>query len=112
MPYKKGHTKTGGRQKGVENKDKSELRKRIAKLLDDNYPKFVDAFGDLKGKELIDRFTLLIEYCTPKLNRTDLTNDGDKFDFSIIDGDDAIAGINKLLEQARERASSESGSGS
>jgi hypothetical protein len=82
--FKKGESgNKNGRPKGAENKEKKELRKSLQTFLDGNLDKFHDELRGLKGIQFIDRYIALLEYCTPKLNRTDLTNDGEKFDTNI-----------------------------
>lgn len=71
-----------GRPRGSQNKERKELREAITRLLQDNYERFAEAILNLNDERLIDKFILLLEYATPKLNRTDLTNDGEKFDFT------------------------------
>ena len=97
----KGNTNNpNGRPKGSENKEKKALRELLTMFLEDNYDKFLKELYKLEGKEFSDRFIQLLEYATPKLNRTDLTNDGDKFDFNI-DGSTALDRLNKLLAEAK-----------
>ena len=110
MPFQKGHKINGnpnGRPKGSENKETKELREKLALLLDDMYPKFLNEMAKLEGIQFINSFSNFLEYCTPKLNRTDLSNNGKDFDFSNTSVYDAITGLDKLLELARSRAAKE-----
>lgn len=66
-------------------KQKKVLRELLSNIADDNNEKFKTELMTLKGKAFIDSYLGLLEYCTPKLNRTDLTNDGDKFEFGLND---------------------------
>lgn len=100
MPFQKGHKYANGRPKGSENKEKKELRKALTKLAEGGYSKFAKELAKLEGKDYIDRYISLLEYTTPKLNRTDHTNDGEKFDFNISDAEL----IDKLNEFARSIA--------
>lgn len=101
--FEKGNTKGKGRPKGVENKEKKELRMALQSFLDDNIDKFHEELRTLEGSQFIDRYIALLEYCTPKLNRTDLTNDGEKFDYNI-NTDDLINEL-KSIGQALNKKS-------
>lgn len=68
-----------GRPKGSQNKETKELRERLSQLLDDNYSRFVTAFVELENEKMLRAYIDLLEYCTPKLNRTDLKSDGQPF---------------------------------
>lgn len=106
MPFERGHIKTGGRKKGAENKDKKVLRESLTKLVEGNYNKFEIELLKLEGKEFLDRFISILEYTTPKLNRTDITNDGEKFDFTVYSDAELInelKGITKLVSGAKDK---------
>ena len=96
MPFKKGNKDGHGRPKGAQNKEKKALRELLTTFLEENYDKFLTELFKLEGKEFSDRFIQLLEYATPKLNRTDLTNDGEKFDFNT-NGHTAINKLNQIL---------------
>lgn len=105
MPFKKGESgNPKGRKIGSENKDKKKLRESLTLLVNDNYGKFKRELNKLQGKDFLDRFINILEYTTPKLNRTDLTNDGDKFDFSVLNDAELInelERITKLIEETK-----------
>ena len=44
-------------------------------LVEDNYDKFVEELNKLDSREFVDRFISLLEYSTPKPNRTDISNE-------------------------------------
>lgn len=87
-----------GRPKGAINKDRKVLREALTEYVQGNSEKFYLELNKLTGKEFIDRFISLLEYTTPKLNRTDLTNDGEKFDFSVYSDAELINELRKLAE--------------
>lgn len=64
--------KHGGRKKGTPNKDTAALRKRISKLLDDNWVKIEEDMAELSAKERLDICTRLLEYALPKLSRVEV----------------------------------------
>lgn len=103
MGRPKGHTKAGGRKKGTPNKDTQPIREAIQLIIEDNMTRLRDAYSKLNDKELIDKLTPLLEYRIPKLNRTDLTNDGDKFNFNGTNSIESIKRIMGLLDTARTR---------
>jgi hypothetical protein len=96
MPFQKGHKLGKGRKKGAQNKEKKALRESITALLEDNYELLKSDLLALTGKERLDRMISLLEYATPKLNRTDLSNDGEKFDFSNYNDTELINELRKL----------------
>lgn len=105
MPFQKGHKLAKGRTKGSENKEKKALREMITILIEKNQEKFKKEMNKLSGVQYIDRFISLIEYVIPKLNRTDLTNDGKAFGNTDISDNELISkleGINKALNGQRE----------
>lgn len=75
MAAPKGNKYSPGRPKGSQNKETKEIRERLAKYISEHYSKFEAELNKLQGKEFVDRITSLLEYTTPKLNRTDLSND-------------------------------------
>jgi hypothetical protein len=87
-----------GRPKGAINKEKKALRELITAFLENNYHLLEKNLLLLEGKEFIDRMIALLEYATPKLNRTDLSNDGEKFDFSNYNDHELISELRKLSE--------------
>ena len=102
MAFKKGQSgNKDGRPKGAENKEKKALRESLQAFLDDNISKFNTELRALKGAQFIDRYIALLEYCTPKLNRTDLTNDGESFDFNI-NTDELINELRQISSELKE----------
>jgi len=71
MPYTKGKTKTGGRNKGTPNKTTGELREHLQTIVEG----FADQVEkDLKGlppRERVNLWLRLAEFVLPKLQRTE-----------------------------------------
>ena len=68
--YKKGE---GGRPAGVKNKVTTIQRNYIQELLDGEQDKLKVELNKLDGKDYINVITDLMEFCIPKLQRTELT---------------------------------------
>ena len=73
--FKKGNNLGKGRPKGAENKEKKKLREMMTLVISNNFEKFNEEMGKLKGKQFIDAYLSMAEYCLPKLNRTDMRVD-------------------------------------
>lgn len=65
----------GGRPKGAQNKETKKLRQFLADVLDNNQERFEEELLSLEGEKFVQAFSNLLEYCTPKLQRTELTGD-------------------------------------
>lgn len=97
--YKKGQSgNINGRPKGAMNKEKKALRECITAFLEDNYELLEKDLLELQGKDRIDRMIALLEYSTPKLNRTDLSNDGKEFNFTVLSDAELINQLKQLAE--------------
>jgi len=79
MPkYKKGETgNPNGRPKGSENKERKQLREFLGYVIDNNRDKFEAELMKLKGMPFLMIWKDLLEYCTPKLQRTELKSDNE-----------------------------------
>lgn len=76
MPFKKGESgNPNGRRSGSENKETKKLRQFLADVLDNNQQRFEQELLALESKDFIAAYSNLLEYCTPKLQRTELTGD-------------------------------------
>ena len=99
MPFKKGQSgNPNGRKTGSENKETKLLRERLSMLIEDQYPRFIKEINKLEGQQYVTAIKDLLEYTTPKLNRTDLTNDGEKFDFSVLSDAELINELRKIAQ--------------
>jgi len=88
MPFEKGKPKTGGKKKGTENKTTKEIKEAYAMLITKNIPnlvKWLDKIAETDPAKAIYILSDLSEYVIPKLARTDITNDGEKFEFGLND---------------------------
>lgn len=73
MPFEKGQSgNETGRPKGSQNKETKQLREFLAHVLDDNRDKFKKELNKLKGRDYINAISNLMEYCTPKLQRSEI----------------------------------------
>lgn len=72
MPFTKGHTLATGRPKGSANSETKQLRKYLALVIEDNKDKFLKELNKLEGRDYVNAFQNLLEYCTPKMQRTEL----------------------------------------
>lgn len=73
MSFEKG--KSGnpeGRPKGAANKETKTLRERLNSLLDANFEQLQDDLKSLTAKERIEAYTKLLEYCLPRLGKTEI----------------------------------------
>lgn len=98
MGRHQGHIKAGGRKRGTGNKNNEPIREAIQLILDDNMDKLKEEFRKLKGLQFIDRMLQLLEYRLPKLNRVDLTNDGEQFDFSGFNDNELINELSRFTK--------------
>lgn len=64
--------KTGGRKAGTPNKVTTDLRIRIADLIDVHFDKLIEDIEQLEPKERIDAMIKLFEYSLPKLQRVEV----------------------------------------
>lgn len=88
MPFTKGDP-NAGRPKGSENKETKRLREWVGKLLDGYQDQVYDDLGKLNPKDRIAAVSNLLEYCLPKLQRTELVDgDGQSLTITVrtIDG--------------------------
>lgn len=93
-----------GRPKGSENKEKKELREFLLEFLNNNKDKLTDEILKLKGERFIDKILQLLEYGLGKLNRVDLSNDGEKFDLSSVSDADVINELRKISSAIKKGA--------
>lgn len=61
----------GGRPKGAQNKETKKLREFLSDVLHNHQQKFEEALLSLDDKDFIKAYTDLLEYSTPKLQRTE-----------------------------------------
>lgn len=83
MPFEKGHKKVGGKSIGTPNKTTKAVKEMIQAIADDQMPKWLGWIDNIAKKDpekAIKIVTELLEYISPKLQRTELTGaDGKDF---------------------------------
>lgn len=72
MPFEKGHNHGKGRPKGAANKETKQLREFLAEVADKNQAKFNQELNKLEGRDYINAYLTMLEYCTPKLQRAEI----------------------------------------
>ena len=78
MPFEKGMTKTGGREKGVSNKKTAQWETFVEHCLNGGLERFQKELDNQDGDKYVESYLKLLEYFKPKLARTELTGkDGD-----------------------------------
>ncbi|GAB3959001.1 hypothetical protein GCM10028805_54270 [Spirosoma harenae] len=76
MKFEKGHTKKGGRQPGSKNKVPSDIKTRIAALIDGRFDRIVTILDELDPKDEMTAYLKFLEYILPKQReqKVDITN--------------------------------------
>jgi len=82
MPFAQGKQKTGGRSKGVSNRATAKVRALFGQILDDNLPQLRKDISDLEPKERARVLLKLAEFCVPRLQAVEVTNDEERFDIN------------------------------
>lgn len=88
MPFQKGHKLATGRPVGSKDKAKMELKRVVAQFVEDNSVKFQGWLDDIQESdgslEAFKRVEALLEYCLPKLARSEITGkDGETLSVTI-----------------------------
>lgn len=73
MAFTKGKPKTGGRQKGVPNKDKASVRSIVEGILGRSIPEELLAIAKARPQEKKEILLALLPYTYPKLASTEVT---------------------------------------
>ena len=71
----KGHKKIGGRKKGTRNIKTDQWKMFVKYCMGEGMEKFRTELNKLQGAQFIQRFTDLLEYHKPKLQRSELAGD-------------------------------------
>ena len=66
MPFQKNRTKTGGRKPGSTNRATTDIKSKIAALIDEQFDSVVEDLKALEPKERIAAYQRFIEYVLPK----------------------------------------------
>lgn len=102
MPFKKGKSKTGGRNEGVQNKKTKEVRAAFKQLIEDNLDNMTQWLEDVAKDDPSKALTHiqgLSEYILPKLQRTEVV-DLNKIDLTTLTSDEL-----RLLDSIFEKVS-------
>lgn len=77
MPFQKGRKKTGGRSKGVGNKDISEFKKELKSGLVERLSNFFELLDseNLADKDKINAYLKALEFVMPKQQKIDMDAD-------------------------------------
>lgn len=65
--FKEGCEKTGGRQKGVRNKN-TEMKENLRNFVLDNYDAFCDSFSKLSAKDKCAVYMKAVDFVVPKIS--------------------------------------------
>lgn len=94
MSFKKGRNKTGGRQKGSENKITSDLRGQIKQFVEGNFNEVVSDWKSLPvGKDKLTFYMNLIKFVLPQLSNMQVLTPLEKLT------DDQLDEVIKKLKQ-------------
>lgn len=90
--FNKGHQKKGGRKAGTPNKATSDLKSRIATLLDQEFDTISNDLDLLEPKERVTAYIKLMEYVIPKQREQ-------RIDLSTLSDEQLDDLIHKLLNK-------------
>ena len=91
MSRKKGHPKTGGREKGTPNRVTSTQRAWVTQLIDDNREQIVKDLAKLEPKDRLMMIEKFMSYSLPKLAATQMQVDFARLSNEQID--DVVGGL-------------------
>lgn len=74
--------KTGGRKKGVQNKDKG-MKAWVRDMLSENTERMEEELSKLEGKDYTSTYISLMEYAVPKMARVEVEGKVDANVFTI-----------------------------
>lgn len=66
MPFEKGKPKTGGRKAGTANKATTDIKTRIAALVDEQFDSISNDIEELEPKDRVTAYLKFLEYVLPK----------------------------------------------
>lgn len=66
MPFEKGRGKTGGRQSGSTNRTSTDIKSKIADLIDQQFDAITADLELLEPKERVTAYLKFLEYVLPK----------------------------------------------
>ena len=95
MAFETGRPKTGGRAKGVENKNKLSLKSKIQNIVENQFETLEDDLENIDPKDKLNIVLKLIEYVLPKQRET-------KIDFNSLSDEEIDSLINRLKDPENE----------
>ncbi|MCX6214652.1 hypothetical protein [Spirosoma sp.] len=66
MKFEKGHKKVGGRKTGTQNKATTDIKSKIAALIDMRFDAINSDLDDLEPKDRVTAYLKLLEFVIPK----------------------------------------------
>lgn len=84
MPFEKGKPKTGGRKKGIGNKD-TEFKKALREGIDPH--ELLAEIRLLERKDQIDRLIRLLEFVYPKMKAVEISGDLELHPITVKEAD-------------------------
>lgn len=90
MQFEKGREKTGGRKPGTPNKSSTDIKSRIASLIDSQFELILSDLEMLEPKERVGAYLKFIEYVLPKQREQ-------KIDLSTLTEEEVDALLDKAL---------------
>ena len=92
MAFETGRPKSGGRARGVENKNKLSLKSKILSIVENQIDSLEYDLENMDAKDKLNIVLKLIEYVLPKQRET-------KIDFNSLSDDEIDSLINKLKNE-------------
>ena len=92
MKFEKGHAKTGGRTSGTPNKATTNIKTKIAALIDEQFDAITDDLSELEPKERVTAYLKFLEYVLPKQREQ-------KIDLSTLTDEQVDDLLNKALSK-------------
>ncbi|GAB3503674.1 hypothetical protein GCM10027341_33160 [Spirosoma knui] len=90
MPFEKGREKTGGRKAGSPNKATTDIKSRIATLIENQFDTIQADLETLEPKERVTVYLKFLEYVVPKQREQ-------KIDLSMLNDEQIDELLNKAL---------------
>jgi hypothetical protein len=90
MQFEKGREKTGGRKPGTPNKSSTDIKSRIASLIDSQFELILSDLEMLEPKDRVGAYLKFMEYVLPKQREQ-------KIDLSTLTEEEVDALLDKAL---------------
>jgi hypothetical protein len=99
MKFEKGHEKLGGRKKGSANKSSTDIKIKIAALIDEQFDSISSDLESLEPKERVTAYFKFLEYVLPKQREQ-------KIDWSELTDEQVDELLNKALAKLDQNETS------